>query len=387
MERQERKQRDSRRLVKPMLIMMTATALVFGVVFGFKAFKSATEKKYMSAGPPPAAVSTAIAEYRDWQPRLKAVGTLRAARGVDLSTEIAGIVRKVLFRSGDDVEKGRLLIELNMDSDVAQLRSLEAAAELAKAVYERDKKQLEIQAISKAALDAAEADYKSRSALVSEQRALIQKKSMRAPFGGRIGISSVNPGQYVNPGDRLVTLQSLDSILIDFIFPQQQLSRIATGQKAAVTTDAFPGRVFTGTITAVNPKVDPDTRNIQAEASIDNPRHELLPGMFAEIAIETGRPERRLTLPQTAVTYNPYGDTVFLVQEQKAEGKKAALSVKQVFVTIGEKRGDQVAILKGIHEGDTVVTSGQLKLKNGSPVVINNQVRPSSEPAPKPEEQ
>ena len=387
METQEQRKSRRRQLTKRMLIMLAVVLVIFAAIFGYKAFKTAMGNKAMSAGPPPASVSTTKAEYRDWQPRLNAVGTLRASRGVDLSTEMAGIVQQVRFSSGDDVEQGRVLIELNTDADTAQLQSLKAAAELAKTVYERDKQQYEIQAVSKAALDAAAADLKSKQALVSQQLAVIRKKRILAPFRGRAGISTVNRGQYVNPGDKLVTIQSLDSILIDFLVPQQDLSRISIGQRARITTDALPGRMFDGTITAINPKVDPETRNVQVEAKIDNPRHELLPGMFAQVEIETGKPERLLTLPQTAVTYNPYGDTVFVVQGHEAPGKKQQLTVKQVFVTLGPKRGDQVAILKGVGEGDTVVTSGQLKLKNESPIVVNNRVQPSNEPAPKPEEQ
>ncbi len=376
-----------RQLIKPMIIMLAIVILIFGGIFGFRAYKAKMSAKYKSAGPPPATVSAIKAEYRTWPPRLKAVGSLRASRGVDLSTEVGGIVSTVYFKSGDDVRKDKLLIQLNADSDIAQLHSLEAAADLSETAFERDKKQFEIRAVSKATLDADAADLKSKRAQVSQQRAIIEKKRIQAPFDGRLGISTVNRGQYVNPGDKLVTLQALDLILIDFSLPQQELSRIAIGQKASVTTDAYPDRTFTGTLTAVNPKVDPDTRNVQVEAKVANPRRELLPGMYAMIDIKAGKAERYITLPLTAVTYNPYGDTVFIVHESKGPGGKLQLTVKQTFVTTGPTRGDQVAILKGVNEGDTVVTSGQLKLKNGSTVTINNQVQPSNEPAPKPQEE
>lgn len=374
-------------MAKRMVIMLVIVLLIFGGLFGYKAFKRAMSKKNMPAGPPPATVTATRAEYQTWQPEMKAVGSLRASRGVDLSTEIAGLVRAVHFKSGDDVKKDQLLLELNADADIAQLHALEAAAELAETAYERDKKQFEIQAVSKAALDADAADVKSRRAQVAQQRAIIEKKRIQAPFDGRIGISAVNRGQYLNPGDKIVTLQSLDSILVDFTLPQQELSRITIGRKAAITTDTYPGRTFTGRLTAVNPRVDPETRNVQVEARISNPRFELLPGMFAAITVKAGRAERLLTLPQTAVTYNPYGNTVFIVQQSMGPGNKPLLIVRQSFVTTGPTRGDQVAILKGIKEGDMVVTSGQLKLKNGSVVVINNEVQPKSEAAPKPQEE
>jgi membrane fusion protein (multidrug efflux system) len=201
-------------------------------------------------------------------------------------------------------------------------------------------------------------------------------------------ITTVNPGQYVNPGDKIVTLQALDTMLIDFYLPQQELSRVKLGQVVAVSSDTYPGRTFNGKITSINPKVDPDSRNFQVEALINNARRELLPGMYATVDVRAGAPKEFLTLPQTAVTYNTYGDTVFIVEESgKGPDNKPVLTAKQSFVTVGEKRGDQVAILSGLKEGDTVVTSGQLKLKNGSPVVINNTVQPSNEAAPKPEEQ
>jgi membrane fusion protein (multidrug efflux system) len=376
-------------MTKRIVLMLAIVGLIFGGIFGYKAFMSAMSKKFMSARQAPPATVTAIkAASLPWQPAIKAIGSLRALRGVDVSSEIAGLVRTVHFTSGDEVKDGQVLVELNADADVALLRSLEAAADLAQTVHERDKKQFAIQAVSQATLDTDAADLKSKRAQVAQQAALVEKKTISAPFAGRLGISSVNPGQYVNPGDKLVTLQSLDSILIDFYVPQQELSRIALGQRVVVTTDSYPGRTFRGKITAINPKVDPATRNIELEATISNPGHMLLPGMYATVDVKAGVEKSYVTLPQTAVTYNPYGDTVFLVQESgKGPEGKPLLTVKQTFVDVGPTRGDQVAILSGVKEGETVVTSGQLKLKNGSTVVINNQVQPSNEAAPKPVDQ
>jgi membrane fusion protein, multidrug efflux system len=372
-------------MTKRMIIMLTVVGILFGGVFGLKVLQAQMMKKYMSFKMPPAVVTAMKAELHTWQPQLKAVGSLRAVRGVDVTSEIAGLVRSLHFKSGDSVLEGRVLVELNADADVALLHSLEASADLANTAYERDKKQFEVQAVSQATLDAEAADLKGKQAQVAQQRALVDKKTIRAPFSGKLGISTVNPGQYLNPGDKIVTLQALDAVYVDFYLPQQELSRIAIGQPIVVASDTYPGRTFNGRITSINPKVDSDTRNFQIEALISNASHALLPGMYATVDVQSGAEQRHLTLPQTAVTYNPYGDTVFIVEESgKDKDNKPVLIAKQSFVTVGEKRGDQVAVLSGIKEGDMVITSGQLKLKNDSPVVIDNKVLPANEAAPKP---
>ncbi|MBF0563979.1 MAG: efflux RND transporter periplasmic adaptor subunit [Nitrospirae bacterium] len=373
-------------MAKRMLIMLVIVGLLFGGIFGYHAFVSHMTKKYMAGmKPPPVAVSTIKAEFHPWQPQLKAIGSLRAVRGVEVTSEITGLVRSLHFKSGEEVREGQLLVELNADSDVARLHSLEAAAELANTVYERDKKQFAVQAISRAALDGEEADLRSKRAQVAEQEAIVRKKTITAPFAGRLGITTVNPGQYVNPGDKIVTLQSLDFVYVDFYLPQQELSRIAHGQTIVAATDTYPGRTFTGKIATINPKVDTDTRNVEVEGIFGNPKRELLPGMYVSVEVMTGEPERYLTLPQTAITFNPYGETVYIVDKSgKTPEGKPLLTAKQTFVTAGGTRGDQVAILKGVKEGDTVITSGQLKLKNGSVIVVNNKVQPSNDAAPRP---
>jgi membrane fusion protein (multidrug efflux system) len=280
------------------------------------------------------------------------------------------------------------LVQLNAESDNGQLHAFEAAAELAQSVYERDQKQFAAQAVSQATLDADAADLKAKDALVAQQKALVDKKSIRAPFGGRLGISFVNPGQYVNAGDKIVTLQSLDSIYVDFSLPQQELSRISKGQAVTAVTDTYPGKIFSGKISAINPKVDQQTRNVQIEATMANPKHELLPGMYVSVEVQAGRMQRYLTLPRTAVTFNPYGETVYLVEEKgRDKTGKPALFARLTFVTVGPSRGDQVAVLTGIKAGDLVVSSGQLKLKSGSPIIINNRIQPLSDAAPNPVEQ
>lgn len=371
-------------MVKRMIIMLVALFIVFGGVFGYQLYAAKMGGKAGAFMLPPATVTAIAAEKLAWQPETRAVGTLRAKRGVDVASEIAGMVRAVRFRAGDEVTEGQVLVELNADSDVAELRALEAAADLAATTLERDTQQLAIQAVSQAVVDNDAADLRSKRAQVEKQAALVAKKTVRAAFGGRLGISTVNPGQYVDAGYKLVTLQSLDAMLADFTLPQQLLSRIAIGQSVEVTTDTFPGRTFRGRISAVNPKVDPDTRNVQVEATVVNAGHKLLPGMYASVLVRTGAAEEHTTVPQTAVTYNPYGDTVYLIDEGKGPDGKPLLTVKQTFVTLGPTRGDQVAVLTGVAPGDRVVTSGQMKLRNGSTVVIDTKVQPSNDAAPKP---
>jgi membrane fusion protein (multidrug efflux system) len=375
-------------MIKRMAIMLLTVGILFGAIFGYHAYNSRMMKKSMASfQPPPVTVTAMKAEYQSWQPQLKSVGSLRAVRGVDVTSEVAGLVRAVLFISGADAKEGQVLVQLNADSDIARLHSLQADADLADTVYERDKKQFAVQAISQAALDADASDLKNKKAQVAEQAALVDKKTIRAPFAGRLGISTFNPGQYVNPGDKIVTLQSLDAIYADFYLPQQELSRISLGQAVVATTDTYPGRTFTGRITTIDPKVDAATRNVQVEATVSNPGHKLLPGMYASVEVKAGAVQRFLTLPQTAVTFNPYGETVFVVETGKGPEGKTVLTVRQTFVTTGPTRGDQIAILRGIQEGEVVVTSGQLKLKNGSRVIIDNKVMPSDEAAPMPKDE
>src|SRR6202012_6004364 len=246
-------------------------------------------------------VSTTVAAFSDWQPEITAVGSMRAFRGVVVTTEVAGLVRTLNFKSGEDAKNGAVLVELNADSDIAQLHALQAAADLAQTTYNRDKVQFDAQAISHATLDADAADLKNKRAQAEAQAALVAKKTLRAPFAGKLGITTLNPGQYLNPGDKVVTLQAIDPILVDFRIPQVQLARITVGQTVHVTTDAFPKEVFEGKVTAIDPRVDPASRNFQVEASVNNSSRKLLPGMFARAAVESGEKQPLLTLPQTAI--------------------------------------------------------------------------------------
>ena len=378
-------------MTKRMLIMVGCIVLLIAVLaFG----KFMQIRKLIASAPKPGAqVVTAVkVEQLAWQPQLNSVGTLMPVRGVDVTTEIAGLVREVKFKSGDEVKNGQVLFELNADSDIAQLHALQAAADLSATTLKRDKQQFAAQAISQAQLDGDEADLKSRKALVAQQQALVDKKTIRAPFAGKLGITAINPGQYVNPGDKLVTLQTIDTVYVDFYVPQKQLAGLSVGQKLNLSNDAYPGVTFAGKVSSISPKVDTVTRNVQVEATVPNAKRQLLPGMFANVALDQGERKQYLTLPQTAITYNPYGSTVFTLAP--AQGKDAAkdehgnpaLVAQQVFVTTGATRGDQVAILTGLKGGETVVTSGQLKLKNGTPAVIDNSVQPANSPNPTPQE-
>jgi len=375
-------------MTKRMIIMLVAVGVLFGGLFGFKAFLGGVIKKSISAqGVPPQTVSTAKAQFTEWQGEFQAVGTLRAVRGADVAPELSGVITAIHFQSGQAVAAGAPLVQLNAESDLARLQSLAAAADLAQANYERDKKQLEFQAVSQAVVEADAATLKSARAQVAEQQALLNKKLVRAPFEGRLGIRAVDVGQYVNAGTKLVTLQALDPVYVDFYAPQKSLGKIALKQKIVLKTDAFQGQEFPGEVSSIDPKVDPATRNVQVRATVRNPKQSLLPGMFATVVLASGGPQRFLTLPQTAVSYNPYGDTVFVVEESKGKDEKVALVAQQKFVTTGETRGDQVAILSGVKEGDTVVTAGQIKLRSGFPVIVNNSIQPTNEPAPQPKDQ
>ena len=367
------------RTTKRLALMLLAVLLLIAALAAIK-FMQIRTMIANSPKPQPQVVTAAKAQMLEWQPQLDAIGSLVAVRGIDLSSEVAGQVREVRFRSGQDVRAGDVLLQLNADADIALQQSLQAAADLAAQVLARDREQFAAQAVSQAQIDADEADLRVKRANVAQQAALVAKKTIRAPFAGRVGITTVAPGQYVGAGDKIVTLQALDPIHVDFALPQKQLGALKIGQRITLASDAHPGRSFSGRISAISPRIDSATRNVQVEATAANPQRLLLPGMFARVEIEVGDKQRRLTLPQTAVTYNPYGSTVFAVEPGEPP------KVKQVFVTTGATRGDQVAITSGVTEGQEVVTSGQVKLKNGTAVKIDNTVQPANSPNPKPQE-
>lgn len=376
-------------MLKRMLVMLVLTGLVLGGVFGFGAFKSSIIRKVMaSLSNPPQTVSTKVAASQEWQSQLEAVGSLRAINGANLSGQVAGIVSALHFESGADVKKGALLLELMAADDIAHLDALKATAVLAKITYDRDRNLVKTNAVSQQVVDTDEGNMKNADALAAQQQALVDYKFIKAPFAGRIGIRQVDLGQYLAPGTTIVSLQQLDPIYIDFYLPQQALAQIKVGQAMSAKVDTFPDRTFSGKISAINSLVDVATRNVQIRATIQNKDNLLLPGMFATVDIDTAAPQRYVTLPQTAIAYNSYGNIAYLIDDKgKDANGQPQLVARQTFVTTGATRGDQVAVTSGIKDGDTVVTAGQIKLRNGTPVKINNAVQPDENPNPKPVDQ
>lgn len=364
--------------------VMLLLIVVIAAVLGFGFYRHIQHLIASAPKPTPATVSATKVTEQSWQPQLSAVGALSAVQGVDIAPQVAGVVAAIPVTSGTEVKAGDVLIHLNDAPDKAQLASLQAASDLSQTVLKRDIRLHASQAVSQSTLDADAADVKSKTALVAQQKALIAEKTVKAPFGGQLGIVNVNLGQYLTPGTPIVTLQDLSAMHDDFTVPQSELASLALGQKIAVNVDAYPGRSFTGKITAISPKVDATTRNVTVQATIPNPDGALRPGMFVHTVINLGKPVQQLTLPVTAVTYNSYGATAFVVTKAKSG---SGLQADQVFVTPGDKRGNRVAILKGLKAGDQVVTSGQLKLTSGAAVRIDNSVQPSDSASPKLQEE
>jgi len=376
-----------RAMVKPLLILFVAVAVLMGGIYGWHLFvnKKFIEPMMKGMASAPQTVSTTIAAASTWQSRTQALGTLRAVRGADLAAQASGVVDKIRIESGAEVAAGTVLLVLKPNDDPAKLAQLQAQAELASITLKRDQEQLEAQAISQATVDTDASNLKAARAQVVAQQALIEEKVVRAPFAGRLGIRLVDEGQYLAAGTTVVTLQALDPIFIDFYVPQQALARLKVKQAVSATVDAYPGVAFTGNIASVNSKVDTASRNVQIRASFANADRRLVPGMYANVDIDDGDPSTLVTLPQSAITYNPYGNTVYLVQKSGTDDKgNPKLTVLQRFVKLGETRGDQVAVTSGVAAGDEVVTAGQMKLRNGSPVVVNNKVVPSSDSNPTP---
>lgn len=369
---------------KRIIIMLLLAAMMFGGIYAFQQFRNKMiQQSIKGRANPPQSVSTTVAQLSTWQPTFEAVGNLRASNGTSLAAEVSGLVTAIHFDSGATVQAGQLLLELNAAPFKAQLEQLKAAARLAKQSYDRDIAQYKVEAVSKAALEISAANLKSALAQVTMQEAVIAQRSIRAPFSGRLGIRQVDLGQYLAPGTALVNLQKLDPLYLDFSVPQAQMDMARVGEKVTIQTSAFPNKVFTGTISAIEPQVEISTRNLKVRASIANPNNELLPGLFATVRVNKGDQKQYITLPNSVIAYNPYGSTVFIVNNKgKGADGKPQLVVEQRFVTTGATRGDQVAVLTGLKVKETVVTSGQLKLRNGTPVFVNNSVQPSNHPNP-----
>jgi membrane fusion protein (multidrug efflux system) len=372
-------------MIKRLIVMLVIVGIVFFLIFGFGAFRSFMIGKFLATlSNPTQTVATIVAQKTPWQPTLSSVGSVVAINGASLSSETSGIVDTIDFKSGDTVPAGTVLLTLRPNNDPALLAQLQATASLDAVTLRRDIGQLHADAVSQATVDTDRANLAAAQAQVASQQALIAEKTIKAPFAGTLGIRQVDLGEYLAAGTAVVTLQQLNPLFVDFYLPQQDLSQVAVGQQVTVSIDAFAGKSFSGTIAAINPLVDTTTRTVQVRAVIQNPDMLIKPGMFATVDINVGAAQQLVTLPQTAVTYNPYGSTVYLVHDVKNSAGKDMLTAEQTFVTTGQTRGDQVAVLNGVNPGDQVVTAGQMKLKTGSPVVINNSIEPSNNPNPNP---
>jgi membrane fusion protein (multidrug efflux system) len=367
-------------------IVFVILGLVFlvGVLSAVKVMQiNAMIDQGKKAVPPAETVTTAAASAESWEVALTAVGSLSAVQGVTVAAELPGKVVSIAFEPGAKAKKGDLLISQDTSSEEARLPGAVARAELTRTVLERNAEMLAKQIISQADYDAAVAEHEQALAQANDIRATIRKKTIRAPFGGRLGIRQANLGQILREGDPIVTLQSLDPIYVNFSMPQQQLNRLRPGLPVRVTCDALPGMTMDGRITAVNPLVDAETRNIQLQATMGNPGEKLRPGMFVTVAVGLPARKKVLAIPATAVLYAPYGDSVFVVEDDK--GGKGGKALRQQFVRLGEKRGDFVAVSDGLKEGENVVSTGVFKLRNGQAVVVDNRLAPRFQKAPTPE--
>lgn len=369
-------------------VVITGLVVVFLVLVGAKAGQIVSMVRAgESFAPPPEAVTTARVEATEWEPTTPAVGSLVAVHGVVIASELPGAVREIAFESGAFLRRGALLVRLDTSAEEAQLAAAEASAALARLARERARTLRAGEAVAQAELDAAEARAKEADATVANLRAIIAKKTIRAPFDGRIAIRQVELGQVLAPGTPIASLQSVSPIHADFWLPQQALARLRPGQPARVRTDTFPGAEWDAEITTVNPEVDPSTRNVRVRATLANQDGRLRPGMFVNVEIRA--PEKRpvLTIPATAVIFAPYGDSVFTVEEKKDEGGRTTAVARQKFVRTGERRGDLVAVVSGLEPGETVVSSGAFKLRNGTAVAVDNKLAPHARIDPRPAEE
>ena len=379
--RREAKVKSTRKMVIKALLAVGALVLV---ICGIKAMQIVT---MVTTKPPTpvATVTSAPVKEEDWAPTLSAVGTVSAVQGAMVSTELAGTVSEIMFQNGGVAKKGDVILKLDASQEEALLRSAEAEAELARTDLERTRGLASQNVVSKAELDAAESKFRRLTAVVDQMRSNIRKKTIVAPFDGELGIRQVNVGQMINAGQQVVLLQSLDPVYVDFALPQQHLQNLSTGLEARVRTDALSGREFVGKLTAINSAVDTVTRNLTLQATLENPDHALRPGMFIKIDIVLPEKHKSLVIPGSAISYAPYGDSVFVIEKQKDNktGKESQV-LRQQFVRVGEARGDFVSITTGLKAGETVVGTGVFKLRNGMAVAINNDLAPKPQINPTP---
>jgi membrane fusion protein, multidrug efflux system len=371
-------------MAKRMILMLLAMGLLVGGVLGYKLFGRYMMNKVMAAQkPPPAAVSVAEVRELKWEPALHAVGSFAAVQGIVVNAQLDGVVTRIAFESGATVRQGDLLVQQDVALEEAELANAEAAALLARLSLDRAKELRAQTTNAQADLDTATAAFQQTEANVAATKAVIEKRTIRAPFDGRLGIRQISLGQFLRSGSAVVALQMLDPIYLNFALPQQSVAQVAVGQQVRVNVDAYPGEVFAGTVNALNPNVDDTTRNFQIQATLKNSDGRLRPGMFGSVEVQLPAADKVITVPLSAIVYNPYGNAIYVVE---GKGKEAGdLTVRQQFVQTGATRGDQVAITKGVKLGDVVVTAGQLKLRNGATIVINNAVTPSNSAAPIPD--
>ena len=373
-----------RRRWRSVVIAMGLLVAIVVCVFGVKALqigKMMTTKMVM----PPTTVSSATVKEEDWAPTLSAVGSLSAVQGAIIAAELGGVVSDIKFENGGVAKKGDVIMKLDASQEEALLRSAEAEAELGRQDLERTRGLASQKVVSKAELDAAESKFNRLNAVVDQMRSNIRKKTLVAPFDGQLGIRQVNVGQMINAGQQVVQLTSLDSLFADFALPQQYLGQLTPGLEVHVTTDALPGHVFPGKVTAINSMVDSSTRNITLQATLENPDHVLRPGMFAKAEVTLPEKHKALVVPGSAISYAPFGDSVFVIEKKKDEktGKESQV-IRQQFVRVGEGRGDLVAITQGLKAGETIVSTGVFKLRNGMTVTINNDLAPNPQVNPNP---
>jgi len=386
---------------KRMIIMLVTTGVVFGGIFGFKWFGNKMMNRFFDHMPiPPVAITATEAQAQTWPATIEAVGTVTAVNGIAVSAEVAGVVQSIRFQSGDRVAAGTVLVTLDSMMDQAELRTLEAQRDLAETELARGRELFGSEVMAKSQFDRLESEAAQAAARIEAQRALIAKKTIRAPFAGALGIRKANLGQYVSPGTPLVTLQSLDPIYANFALPEQRLGILAVGLPVTASVDAFPGSAFEGRITAIEPRVDENTRSFNVQATFRNTNARLQPGLSARVHIALPKAETYVVVPQTAVSYNPYGNSAYIIQAAppasggtpggaaQAAGGSAGpqLVVTRRLIKTGPTRGDFVAVIEGIQSGERVATSGLLKLRNGAAVIINNAVQPGAQLNPSPPE-
>jgi len=370
------------------MIWVVGTLILIVASLGFVKFRQIQSAMAAASSfqMPPDAVTSAIAKQEQWPSTLSIIGSAEAVHGVMVSADLAGTVDKINFESGKAVHAGDVLVELDIRQERAQLASLEAQRDLAKVNYARMDQLVKEGVISRMEYDQATANQKQTEANVAEIRATIERKTIRAPFSGILGIRKVNLGQYLSSGSPIVQLQSLNPIYVDFGIPQQSASRVPVGRNLRITSDEFAGQVFSGRVTAVDSVVDEATRNIQIQATLANPDGKLRPGMFVNVEVALGAVRPVIALPASAISYAPYGDSVFVITDMKDPKGRQYRGVRQQFVKVEGSRGDLVGVVSGVNPGDEVVTSGVFKLRNGAAVQVNNKVQPGNNPAPKPQD-